>query len=61
MAKVIAVSDSGYEILCKLADELVNIKPQGGKKIVALDMQPYNDRQLLKLRKCLQETITISH
>lgn len=61
MAKVIAVSDVGHEILCKVADALVISKMQGGKKTVMLDMDAYNQTQLVKLSNALQKTLTISH
>ena len=54
MAKVIAVSDVGHEILCKVADALVISKMQGGKKIVTLDMDAYNQTQLVKFINALQ-------
>ena len=61
MSKVIAVSDVGHEILCNLAEQLVKVKPVGGNNVIALNMQPYNDTQLKKLQKCLQETLSITH
>jgi hypothetical protein len=61
MAQVIAVSDSGYEILCKLASDLMTAKMVGGKKTVVLDMTPYNQTQLQKLNSNLQKSLSVTH